>query len=200
MLLEEFSELTGFYPDPEFYQHIEQAYYDFGGTKQDFCRAYKENRDGLAESIAIAAAADRCQKEKDAERLLSDRNEEVRSLEEQITRLKNQLEREQEWRPYQNPHNVSEKEYLDIAGCGLNRELSDDEARELVSREFGFDKSRIRIVHEIAVEEINRHRQIRSRGSRQVSSFYGATDCNYARFDVCGLEYEMYNGCLLRFF
>ena len=36
----EFVTLTGFEPMPDEYQEIEQAYYLFDGSKEDFCAAF----------------------------------------------------------------------------------------------------------------------------------------------------------------
>ena len=51
MMLEEFEELTGFYPSADMYDAIELEYADFPGDKYAFCEAYKANKDGLAEKI-----------------------------------------------------------------------------------------------------------------------------------------------------
>jgi len=55
MMIQEFTERTGFYPDDALYEIIEEHYIAFGGSKDDFCKAYKENVDGLAEQIQYEA-------------------------------------------------------------------------------------------------------------------------------------------------
>lgn len=55
MMIQEFEQLTGIYTTMQMYGHIEKAYADFNGDKQEFCTAYKENRDGMAERIQAAA-------------------------------------------------------------------------------------------------------------------------------------------------
>ena len=51
----EFVTLTGFEPMPEEYEEIEQAYYRFDGSKEDFCAAFVSN--GEAERLYKARAA-----------------------------------------------------------------------------------------------------------------------------------------------
>jgi len=51
MLITEFTERTGIYPDETLYKVIEAHYMDFNGNKDAFCKAYKKNTDGLAEII-----------------------------------------------------------------------------------------------------------------------------------------------------
>lgn len=65
MQIEEFSKRTGFYPDSTLYNVIQREYErqddkgnDIWWDKDEFCAAYRENRDGLAE---------KCQREADQE-------------------------------------------------------------------------------------------------------------------------------------
>ena len=51
----EFVHLTGFVPTPEEYEEIEQAYYLFDGSKEDFCVAFVSG--GEAERLYKARAA-----------------------------------------------------------------------------------------------------------------------------------------------
>ena len=51
MMREEFERLTGFYPSADLYRVIEVRYSEFHGDKTAFCKEYKANKDGLAESI-----------------------------------------------------------------------------------------------------------------------------------------------------
>ncbi len=43
MMISEFIERTGFQPTAEEYAKIEEAYYDFDGDKNDFCKAFVKN-------------------------------------------------------------------------------------------------------------------------------------------------------------
>lgn len=77
MMREEFERLTGFYPSADLYRVIEVRYSEFHGDKREFCKAYKSNKDGLAESIqrdrdmaegsAVEAAVAEIRRQKDAE-------------------------------------------------------------------------------------------------------------------------------------
>ena len=51
MMKKEFEALTGIFPSDELYKAIEAAYYDFTGDKTAFCKAYKANKNGIAERI-----------------------------------------------------------------------------------------------------------------------------------------------------
>ena len=77
MMREEFERLTGFYPSADLYRVVEVRYSEFHGDKTAFCKAYKANKDGLAESIqrdrdmaegsAVEAAVAEIRRQKDAE-------------------------------------------------------------------------------------------------------------------------------------
>lgn len=114
-------------------------------------------------------------------------------------RLAAQVEREQEWKSYEDDRNVSESEYQDLAKVGDTKVLSDAEAAELIHQEFGFDINKIEIVRTVNTYEINRHRQLRKVGELKREALYNATDWNYIRFNVCGWFYEMKNGELRQF-
>lgn len=58
MLIQEFEQRTGYYPSAKEYAVIEQAYYTFDGDKDAFCKAYKGNKDGLAQRIQRIANAE----------------------------------------------------------------------------------------------------------------------------------------------
>ena len=61
MMIQEFEQLTGIYPTTELYKVIEKKYMDGPWTsKQEFCEAYKANKDGLAESCARCANENTC--------------------------------------------------------------------------------------------------------------------------------------------
>ena len=77
------------------------------------------------------------------------------------------------------------------------RELSDEEAADLIAKEFGFHRSKITIVHEVRKQEINRHRQLRSVGMIPRKALFDVWDWNYICFNVRGnatMGYEMHNG------
>ena len=51
MMIEEFEKRTGIFPDMETYRVIEAYYCEFDGDKDAFCKAFKANKNGLAEQI-----------------------------------------------------------------------------------------------------------------------------------------------------
>lgn len=51
MMIQEFEKLTGIYPTADLYAVIEAAYMEFDGDKTAFCKAYKSNKNGIAEKI-----------------------------------------------------------------------------------------------------------------------------------------------------
>lgn len=133
------------------------------------------------------------------EQALTETADKIKKLEAQLADTAAQLEREQEWKPYEDVRNVSEADYQRLAStCDVKR-LSDEEAAELIHREFGFDIDKIEIVHTIDVYEINRHHALRKIGEISRYSLYDATDWNYIRFNVCGWAYEMHDGNLRQF-
>lgn len=89
MNIQEFTDRTGFYPSMELYAVIEQAYMEQSADKDAFCKAYKENTDGLAEKIQREAALITV---KNQQRAIEAAN----ALRAENEKLKEQLEREQE--------------------------------------------------------------------------------------------------------
>ena len=199
MLLQEFEDQTGFYPTICLYTLIEEAYLNFQGDKADFCRAYKENRDGLAERI---------RKKADQKSIADERSFKncVSRLEEEIKNLQRQLERELEWRPFEDEHNVAQADYEKLAACaasgnGSTHFMSDEEAKNWLYSEYGFAREKVTIIHEVDVEEINRHMQIRKTGmKRDRRPVYDATDYHYIRFNTARWKYEVWNGMLRPFY
>lgn len=57
MMIEEFEQRTGYFPSSAEYKAIEAAYMEFDGDKDEFCKAYKKNANGIAERIAEAASS-----------------------------------------------------------------------------------------------------------------------------------------------
>lgn len=186
MMITEFEKLTGIFPTSDLYKAIEAAYYDFEGSKAEFCKAYKENENGLAEKIQRAAnaeaadtviAADREAAKKDAE----------------IAELKAQLEREQEWKPYVDTNNYEQERYDELKTAGGTRILTDEEAKDLLYDWYGFAREKVTIYHAIPRYEVNRHRELRKAGEIERLPLYNATDWNYIRFDCGCMTYELVN-------
>ena len=186
MTITEFEKLTGFFPTSDLFKSIEASYYDYEGSKAEFCRAYKENANGLAEKIQRAAnleaadasiAADREAAKKDAE----------------IEDLKKKLETEQEWRPYVDTHNYVQSRYDELKAATGRRILTDEEAKDLLYNWYGFAREKVIIYHTIPSLEVNRHRELRKAGDTERLPLYNATDWNYIRFDCGCMTYELVN-------
>ncbi len=193
MMLEEFEQRTGFYPTLAQYAAIERAYMEFDGDKDAFCKAYKKNADGMAERIQREVNLDTIKKEREQADELTRRDAE-------IERLKKELEREQEWKPYEDTHNIPQAQYTELVESvpsGAAHYMTDDEAMDWICDEFGFERSKITILHEVDEYEINRHRQLRRTGKKiDRRPIYCATDYHYIRFNVGRgqWQWEAWNG------
>ncbi len=98
MMLEEFEKLTGIYPSATLYKAIEEEYaLDAYADKQSFCKAYKANRDGIAERIRRRANDAEFKAYDENKAKIAKHNAEIAELTAEIERLKSHLEREQEW-------------------------------------------------------------------------------------------------------
>lgn len=200
MMLQEFEVRTGFYPSQDLYKAIEGAYMEGNLDKDAFCKAYKQNENGMAEaiaqkvSIASIIAADKAEKEN---------VKKASDLEKEIERLKAQLEREQEWKPYESDQNVKQADYERLASSVPNSAhyMTDEEAKDWICDEFDFDRNKITILHEVDEEEVNRHHQCRKTGRKiDRRPVYCATDYHYIRFNTRNWYYEVWNDQLRPFF
>ena len=54
MMIEEFEKRTGIFVTSRLYKEIERRYMELDIDKDTFCKNYKANKNGLAESIQIA--------------------------------------------------------------------------------------------------------------------------------------------------
>lgn len=193
MMIQEFETLTGLTVTPSEYDTIEQMYYEFDGDKRAFCKKFMEgNR--IVEVLRMVAADLEAQKFE----ALSD----LQLANEKIKRLEAEIEREQEWQPYEDTHNVSQADYDTLANDHTTRELTDEEAADMIASEFGFDRSKIVIVHEVVTYEINRHRQLRKTGTTPRKALFNAWDWNYIVFNIKGnvtMGWEMHDGELQQY-
>lgn len=181
MMLEEFEQRTGFYPTLVQYAAIERAYMEFNGDKDAFCKAHKKNVGGIAERIQREVNLATAKQERE-------QATEITHLHAAIERLKRELEREQEWKPYEDTHNITQAQYTDLAESvpsGAAHYMTDAEALDWICDEFGFDRSKVTILHEVIEYEINRHSQLRRTGKKiDRCPIYCATDYHYIRFNV----------------
>ncbi len=194
MTIKEFEQLTGCYPTSTAYAAIEQAYRDFDGDKAAFCQAFQENQDGLASRIRDNANQSYFAEIGGYVHEIRTRDALIGTLRQQVEELTQQLEREQEWKSCEDTDNVLQKAYEELEAGRNTRELTEEEAKNLLSDWFGFEKQRIQILSAVPVYEVNRHRQLRKTGERKRPPLYNATDWNYIYFCCGRMSYELYNG------
>lgn len=192
MMREEFTQRTGFFPSTALYKVIEKHYTEYDGDKDAFCKAYKKNENGLAEKIQHEADMETFKAQQEAEKA-------QRATEKQIEDLEKALEREQEWRLYEDTSNVQQADYDKLASCSDTEEMSDEEAKALLYDWYGFAKEKIEILRSVPVYEVNRHGRLRKIGESNRSPLYNATDWNYIRFNCGCMCYELQNDNLRPF-
>ncbi len=199
MLWQEFVTRTGFEPTFEEYAEIEQAYYQFNGNKDAFCKDFMEN--GGEQKIYDARAQKIEQLRSKMAEMEKDFMTTIKRQESLIEKLKHDLEVEQEWKPHESEHNVKQSDYERLAECVGKcgaRYMTDEEATDWVVQETGFARERIQIVHELPMEEINRHRQVRRTGKMlDRRPIYDATDYHYIVFNIRANVthgWELFNG------
>jgi hypothetical protein len=202
MMLEEFEARTGFYPSHDLYARIEAAYTESTLDKDAFCKAYKANKDGMAEAIAREAsmAAFSTERKNKAETAHA-----IAELQKQVERLTRELDRELDWQPYEMRENVKQADYAELAKgaeAGLSSHyMTDEEAIQWICDEYDFQPGKITILHEVPQYEKSKHNQLRKTGKvfdrRPV---YCATDYHYIRFNTSRFYYEVWNGQLQPFF
>lgn len=199
MMLHEFTDLTGFEPSLDEYAEIEEQYYAFDGDKKAFCKSFVQN--GGVQKIYDKRLVTIQQLRSEQMEVEKNLMQTIKEKDAMIARLEADLEKEQEWQPFEDEHNVSQADYEKLEAAGA-RELSDEEAADMIAEEFGFDRSKIRIVHEVKKWEINRHRRCRAVGTIPRKALFEAWDWNYIVFNVRGnvaRGYEMHNGELQQY-
>lgn len=198
MMLSEFVERTGFEPMPAEYAKIEEAYYNFNGDKDAFCKAFVDGGGEKKIYQARAAEIDRLNgKILELDKTIQQSNT---KYERWLAFLQSELDRELEWKPYEFTQNILQAEYAELVKCiagGSARYMTDDEALDWICREFGFDRSHVTILHEIDEQEINRHNLCRSSGRKiDRRPVYCSTDYHYIRFNAGrgAWQWEAWNG------
>lgn len=189
MTIEEFEIRTGYHPSDMEYRCIEKAYMNYDGDKDSFCIAYKTNADGLAARIQNQANTR-------MNMLVLRQQEELEKKDEEITKLKAQLEREEEWAPCEDRSAFGQADYDSLQRTPTTKALADEDAKALVSDWFGFDEEKVEIEHSAPVLERNRHQKLRKVGEKDRSPLYNSTDWYYIRFTCCGRCYEATNDSL----
>lgn len=195
MLIEEFEKRTGIFPTADLYRAIEARYNATDMDKDDFCKLYKKNVDGMAEAIARDTSMEALKKEREAQAEIQKRDEQIDGLKKQIEDLKKQLDRAQGWEPYEVSA-MSQGRYNKLAAAGGTEVWGQIEAVKWIVEEFGFSPSKIRVYATIPKYQKSRDGYIRKSGTVNRQPVYNATDWNYIRFDVAGWQYEVVNGQL----
>lgn len=194
MMISEFIEMTGFEPSMDEYTEIEQQYYEFDGDKKAFCKDFIQN--GGIQKVYDKRLTTIQQLRSTMIETEKSLMQTIKEKETRIARLEADLEREQEWKPWVNEKALTQNQYNALADDSTSHEMTDEEAKEWISSEFGFTPERIRINRTMKVFEVSRHHQLRKIGEIDRKPFYDATDWYYVFFTVCGMDYEAYNGSL----
>ena len=196
MMISEFIERTSFEPTASEYAKIEEAYYNFNGNKDEFCKAFMKN-DG-EKKIYKARAEEIAQLKSQLVEMEKQHKAEMEAHEKQIAELNAELDRELEWKPCDGSGtNMTQERYEHLANCG--QVMSDKEAKEFIADECGFNPEKIHILHEVNTYEVNKHRRLRVAATFDRAPVYESSDWNYIRFDCACFMYELVNG-ELRFY
>ena len=98
---------------------------------------------------------------------------------------------------------MSQADYIRLCGeedrHPTTYELTDDAAKVLVNRFFGFEVSRIEIIHEVKTYYKDGHYAKKYQTFNRKPQ-YCATDYNYVRFNAANWYYEMINGQLYQYY
>ena len=198
MMINEFEKLTGIEPTDHEYSVIESMYYKFDGDKRAFCKWFVENN-GMVTVLRTIVNDQAAALNKVTDELKEADDAYFKALD-TVKDLEAKLEKELEWQPYELKDNYSQERYDKLNNCSSRKELTDQEAIDLIADEFGFNPSKVRIIHSVKQYEVNRHGYLRCIGYAERKALYDATDWNYIRFDVGNWYYEMVNGNLQQFY
>lgn len=196
MMMSEFIDRTGFEPTASEYAKIEEAYYDFNGDKDAFCKAFI--KDGGEKKICKSRADEIARLRGQMLETEMQFKKDVADRDRRIEELTADLDRELEWKPSTGTGtNMSQSDYDHLARSG--RQMTDEEAKAFIAGECGFNPDKIRILHEASTYDVNKHLRLRKSGTFDRAPVYESTDWNYVRFDCAYFMYEMVNG-ELRFY
>lgn len=193
MMMQEFTERTGVTPTFLEYKGIEDEYYAFDGDKDAFCKAW------VAASGPAKLYAARAHHIEQLENCLGELRKEylteAKRLKARIAELELDLEKELDWKDTDGAGTTMEQgRYEHLERCG--RKLTEEEAKQLVHEEFGFDPEMVEIIAEVSTYQVNKYHQLRKKETFERVPCYEATDWNYVRFNCRGWQYEMVNGQL----
>lgn len=193
MMMSEFIERTGFEPTADEYEQIEEAYYNFVGDKDAFCKAFID--DGGEVKIYKARADKIARLRSQMVEIEKEHKKEIADRDRQIAALTAELDKELEWKPSTCAGtNMDQWRYQELAHAG--RKMTEDEAKQFIAEECGFDPEKISILHQASTYEANKHSRLRVSAKYERDPVYESTDWNYVRFDCACFMFELVNGDL----
>jgi len=203
MLITEFTTLTGFYPSWALWEVINNAYNESQLDKHEWCRAYIGNKNGMAYTIARLADEEQVKREQALEQAhkkeLEDARSEIANLTEQLRKVEAQLDRDAGWHPAKDiGTNMSEQEYQRLAED--TAPMQETYAIKRIASTWGFQEDCIILVDTVETYEVNKYHKCRVSGTYSRQPVWAATDWNYARFNVCGNQWEVVDGELMPYY
>ena len=199
MMISEFKTLTGFHPSWLLWSVINRVYNESQLDKHEWCKAYVENKGGMAGMIAQLADTEYERAAHNQETELKNARGEIAHLKEQLEKVKAQLDRELDWHPTSKlGTNMSEHDYQLLADD--TAPMSELDAIRRIAHECGFDMSCIKLVPTVETFDVNKHQKCRVSGTYSRLPVWASTDWNYIRFDVCGNQWEIVNGELMPYY
>lgn len=199
MLKQEFEKRTGFFPSEEMYAEIEKTYMDMEEDKDDFCKMYKNNENGLATKIQKKTNATSQNKNNENTARNKALISEIEQLKDELKRIKRKLELEEEWAEYFYPDYMPQDEYIkQQKQCEYQFVENFSDMKGWLHESFGFSMEAISIITSIPMKEKNRHGLIRTVEGKEYDRrpVYFASDLNYIMFEACGYTYECIDGNL----
>lgn len=190
----EFIKKTGFEPMEEEYKEIEQLYYDFDGDKDAFCKHFVKSG-GVQNLLCRRADTILCLKD-ELRKVAESREKQEKILEAEIEKIKEELDKELEWRPCSGGTNMPQIRYEELLHTSGVELLSESEAKQLIYNEFGFAPEKVIIILTVSTYEADRHGHMRKAMTYERVPLYCASDWNYIRFNCAGWMYEMVNSGL----
>ncbi len=195
MMKTKFEERTKCYVTEDYYRFIELAYMESGLDEDEFCSNFSKDKDFVAKKIFDRYMKYRYDSYQEEQRNRHFLQKQVSLLNQKIVNLNNLLEREQEWKDYDDGL-FPDKDYMELAdSCRKCNCVGMDEtiAKKIISSNFGFSFDWIKILCSKPVYQVNRHGQLREVGKIDRFPLYFSSDWNYFLFECCGITYEIVN-------
>ncbi len=87
---------------------------------------------------------------------------------------------------------LEQNKYIELKNFG--KLLTENDAKAVINREFGFEFSRIEIVEQLATYFVDNNHCLQKQDVYTRKPVYGSSDYNYIRFNCAGWYWEMING------